>query len=200
MTENYENNYTEQTQEIKTTKPSWADGNSEILKFLTIALSSFLGTFMALILLGKALLTPTHLIPPHPHHIKHMKNNHYQETNIFDDEELFKDINKDFELMTPKMFAPITTPKFHIVNIEENNDNYKITIDLKQFHDDEKNVMVDVKPNYVKISGKASVKTEKEQSSFSYFQEIPLTKKIELEDIKKEKIGNNYIITIPFED
>ena len=102
--------------------------------------------------------------------------------------------------MTPKMFAPITTPKFHIVNIEENNDNYKITIDLKQFHDDEKNVMVDVKPNYVKISGKASVKTEKEQSSFSYFQEIPLTKKIELEDIKKEKIGNNYIITIPFED
>ena len=31
-------------------------------------------------------------------------------------------------------------------------------------------------------------------------QEMPLYKKVDVDDVKKEKVGNNYIITIPFED
>ena len=203
MTENYDNNnYSNQNSNYNREKGSWTDGNSEMIKFLTTALSAFLGAFLAIALLGRAMLVPAtpQMSYPATMKTKQMHNESQYQSTVLNDDELFNQINKDFELMNNRMFTPITTPKFNIVKFEENSDNYKITIDLKQFHDDEKNVIVEVKPNYVKISGKAAVKTKNQQSTFSYMQEMPLSKKIDLDDVKREKIGNNYVITIPIED
>lgn len=200
MTDNYENNnYSNQELTGDAKKPSWTDGNSEMIRLLTVALSSFLGAFLAVALLGRMLLhdyVNSHI--PNPQ--TPVSQNATIEPSVFDEDEMFRTLNRDFEMMTPRFVTPIATTKFQVVKFEENNDNYKITIDLKQFHDDERNVTVDVKPHLVKISGKASMKSDNAQSSFSYFQEMPLAKKADIDDIKKEKIGNNYIITIPFED
>ncbi len=200
MTDNYENNnYSNQELTGDAKRTSWTDGNSEMIRILTVALSSFLGTFLAIALLGKTMFQDYKNMSL-PEGRPPVSQNAMNYSDTFDENEMFKQLNRDFEMMTPKFITPIVTPKFHVVKLEENNDSYKITIDLKQFHDDEKNVIVDVKPHAVKISGKAVMKSDNAQSSFSYFQEMPLSKKVEVDDVKKEKIGNNYIITIPFED
>ena len=196
MTDNNENNnYPEQNPNNEMKKTSWTDGNSEMIRMLTVALSSFLGAFLAIALLGKTLFKD---VPPPPPQYIH--NEAQRPIKIYDAEEMFKEINRDFELMSPKFITPISTPKIQVVKLEETKDSYKLTIDLKQFHDNEKNVKIDVKPNSIKISGKSAMKTENAQSSFSYYQELPLIKKVDTEDVKKEKIGNDYIITLPFED
>ena len=195
MTENYDNNYSNENHSHHTNKSSWSDGNSEMIKILTVALSSFLGAFLAIALLGKMLVNEPSQTSP-----QQTQQNTGTTTNEFDEDDWLKEINRDFELMSPRMVMPIATHKLNIVKFEENDNSYKITINLSKFHDNEKNVIVDVKPHSVKISGKASTKSDKEQSSFSYMQEMPLYKKVDVDDVKKEKVGNNYIITIPFED
>lgn len=200
MTENYDNNNSNKAQSEEIRRSSWADGNCGMIKLLSVALSSFLGAFLAIVLLGKIFVNND--IPPQsqsftPHQMQHKADIN---DTLFVEDEWLKEINRDFELMSPKMVMPIATHKLNIVKFEENDDNYKLTINLKQFHDNEKNIIVDVKPHSVKISGKASSKNEKEQSSFSYTQEIPLYKKADIDDVKKEKINNDYVVTIPFED
>ena len=196
MTDNNENNnYSEQNPNNEMKKTSWTDGNKETLKLLAIALSSFLGSFLAIALMGKLLFRNTPPSPP-----PQIYSEAQRPIKVYDAEEIFQELNKDFELMSPKFITPISTTKTHILKIEETKDSYKLTIDLKQFHDNEKNVKIDVKPNSIKISGKSAMKTENAQSSFSYYQEIPLSKKIDVDDIKKEKIANDYVITLPFED
>lgn len=200
MTENYDNNnYSGQNSNENYHKTSWMDGNSNMIKFLLVALSSFLGAFLAMALLGRMLFN-NDVMSPNPFSPYQMSHQSQNVNENVDENEMFRQIDRDFEMMNSRFLVPISTPKINVVKFEENNDAYKIIIDLKQFHDDEKNVMVDVKPKMVKISGKAAMKTENAQSSFSYFQEMPLTKKVDIEDVKKEKIGNNYVITIPFED
>ena len=200
MTDNFNNNeYSEQNPSNSSRKNSWTDGNSEMIRMLSIALSSFLGAFLAMALLGR-MIFQDNMIPKTLNQPADVKMSSSNNMSSFDEDEMFREINRDFELMAPKFITPIAVPKFHVVKLEENSDNYKVIIDLKQFHDNEKNVVVDVKPNSVKISGKAAMKSENAQSSFSYFQEMPLYKKVDVDDVKKEKIGNNYVITLPFED
>ena len=185
---------------------NWTDGNCNTLRFLANCLSAFLGGFLAIFALG-GILTHGH---KNLHKVQNIPYTNYQQeanfTSSFFNEKDFRnierEINKDFELLSPRPAMPFPfTPKMDkIVSFEENPNNYKIYINLKKFNNDEKNININIKNHSIKIDGKISSKDENSQSSFSYMQDIPLRQKIETDAVKKEKIGNTYVITLPFDD
>lgn len=196
---------TENNNEYKTpdNKPSWTDGSSNTLKFLAMCLSAFLGGFLAIFALG-GVLSLGHKNLHKIQHQKHYTQEQYKADRIFDEEfkKMQSQLDKEFELYSPRPPMPITMPKAlqKVVQLEENPNNYKVYIDLKKFDNNEKNVNVTVKTHSIKIDGKTATKDEYHQSSFSYMQDIPLVQKIETSEVKKERIGNMYVITLPFED
>ncbi len=178
-------------EELNTNEPNnkkWNDGNSKTLKLIAICLSAFLGGFIAIFTLS-ALLSAAykpilyHITPPSIPK-EYMK-------------ELDDILENDFDFLKPPRTKLPTQP---IVNVEENAQNYKLYINLKKFDNNENNLKIEAKPYLIKITGKADIKKENEQSSFSYFKEFSLNRKIDTDKIQKERIGNNYVITLPIDD
>lgn len=83
---------------------------------------------------------------------------------------------------------------------DENQDAYKIVINLKDFNNDEKNIKLDIKDNKINIIGTNTNQTPKEESVYTYTQSFNLPEKIKTELITKEKSGNKFIITLPLEN
>jgi len=83
------------------------------------------------------------------------------------------------------------------IKTEEQKDFYKITVNLKPFNKDGKNVDVKVKGNTVSISAKYQSKDKNEFNSSQFYQSLTLPSKLEAKDIKQEKHGDSLVITIP---
>lgn len=175
-------------------KPHWTDGNNKTLKFFAICLSAFLGGFLAVFAVsGIMMLTDQNQTP----HYRPMPP--VMPINLTD-EKFFDNINDDFELPDEKPPIPPQHKPKHIVNVEETPNSYKVYINLRKFNNDEKNINVNVKPHSIKVSGNATVNNKNEQSSFSYSQELTLSRKVDIEKVSKEKIGNRYVITLPIKE
>lgn len=173
-------------------KKHWMDGNDKTLKFLTVCLCAFLGGFLAVLTLS-CFMTLSH---KHARPFRPMNPAARENTVIAD--EIFNDMRADFDV--PPAMPPKRPLANRIVRVEENADAYKIYIDLKKFNNDENNVKIDIKPQFVKISGNSEINDKNEQSSFSYVKEFNLSRKVDVDDISKERVGNKYIITLPVED
>ena len=86
-----------------------------------------------------------------------------------------------------------------LVNLVKEASEYKIIVDLKPLGDDEKNVDVSLKDNVITVSGDMQQKELRGEKIMNFSQAFYLDEKLISNKISKEKKGNKYIITIPFE-
>lgn len=187
-------NFNEENKEPET-KPHWSAGSDKTLKFLAVCLSAFLGGFLAVFALS-GIMALSHKKA----HNLHRPLPPAAPVRSADDIFWGREIDDDFEIPAPKPPVPVPNKMNRIVNIEETPDSYKVYVNLKKFNNDEKNINVQVKPHSIKISGKANVNNKTEQSSFSYSQEMSLSRKVDIDDVTKERMGSRYVITLPVDE
>lgn len=86
------------------------------------------------------------------------------------------------------------------IHVDKTDDTYKIVIDLKPFDNDEKNIEVKVNGNIVTINAAGEKNSRHGQAITRYSQTFAFGERINAQDITKVRQGNEYIITIPFDD
>ncbi|MBE7713808.1 MAG: Hsp20 family protein [Cyanobacteria bacterium SIG26] len=85
----------------------------------------------------------------------------------------------------------------HVIHLEQNDNAYKIFIDLRAFDNNENNVQVTTNGNVLTINGR-SVKKSKNNEQIAEFQQNYLFgNNVKLSDLTKTTNGNYYIVTIP---
>ncbi len=86
------------------------------------------------------------------------------------------------------------------INIEKTDDAYRIIVDLRPFDNDEKNVEVKTDGNTIIINAAGEKNTRRKQEIMKYSQVFAFAEKIDTANISKIREGDNYIITVPFEE
>jgi len=166
--------------EEETTKHHW-------LRIGAIALVTFIMAFLAFYIVMEIMLN-------------RMADPEYNAKRL---ERLVKQQQKEFRKMENGMlienpFEPKMRPM--IVNLVKETNEYKVIVDLKPLEGNENGVDVNIKDNIVSVTGKIDKKTFSGEKIVSFAQEYYLDEKIETDKITKEKKGDKYIITIPYED
>ncbi|MBD9223729.1 hypothetical protein EGQ24_07510, partial [bacterium] len=112
--------------------------------------------------------------------------------------EVDADIQKFDERMMENPFVPKMSPM--LVNLVKEANEYKVIVDLKLLGDDEKNVDVKLDNNIVTVSGDMQKKELRGEKIMNFSQSFYLDEKLLSNKIIKERKGNKYIVTIPFEE
>ena len=174
--ENQINN--ESQQEIKeNTKEDIKDSennNSKLLKYILILIVVFLGTFAAVYTVVDMNMNKLGLKP------------------FF---VTFKEAQKmlDSEAKFIEKSSPLP------VQIEDKNDKYIITVNLKNFDNNPENIKIETLENGITISGEMKKNKDGEIKESSFYQNVMFPNKIDTEKITKETKGNKMIIILPFE-
>lgn len=117
-------------------------------------------------------------------------------------EKIMQTQEKNFEKYEDRMnnnpFVPTMRPM--LVNLVKESNEYKVIVDLKPLEGNEKGIDVNIKDNVIYISGEIDKKTFSGEKIVSFAQAYYLDEKLLTDNITKEKKGDKYIITIPFED
>lgn len=95
-------------------------------------------------------------------------------------------------------FEPKMAPM--LVNLVKESGEYKVIVDLKPIGENEKNVNVKLVDNVITVSGEVEKKEHKREEIMNFSQSYYLDEKLEADKMTKERKGNKYIITIPYED
>lgn len=147
-----------------------------ILKYLGFVLATLIGTFLAFYFAVD--ITLERMFNP-IYRMKHAE----------------KIMNKEFKHFDRKMrHMPA------IVHLVRNSDEYKLIVDLSHLNNDEKNVNVSFDKDMVTVSGGIDKSKKREESIMSFTQSYVLSDEIDIANVRKEKIRNKYIITIPIKD
>ena len=101
------------------------------------------------------------------------------------------------EKLMESPFEPRTRPM--LVNLVNENDSYKVIVDLTQFEDEEA-LNVDIKDNELTVKGEFDKNMRGTEKIINFMQTYYLDEKLDEENISRERKGNKYIITIPFKD
>lgn len=157
-----------------------------VLKIIGIILATLIGAFLAFYFAVD--LTLNRMLNPEYQMKKMEKMVQKQERNFqkFED----KILDNPFE---PKM-APM------LVNLVKESDEYKIIVDLKPLDGNDKNINIKLNDNIVTVSGEIEKKELRGEKIMNFSQAYYLDEKLKSNEISKERKGNKYIITIPFED
>ena len=158
------------------------ENKHHLLKVIGVIIATFLGAFLAFYLAVDLTLN-------------RMFNPEYQIRKM---EKTMNNIQKFDEKMMESPFVPKMSPM--LVNLVKEPNEYKIIVDLKSLGDDEKNVDVKLDNNMVTISGDMQKKELKGEKIMNFSQSFYLDEKLIPNKIIKERKGNKYIVTIPFED
>lgn len=107
--------------------------------------------------------------------------------------------NNDFEDSIEKSLPKAGFVYFNNSGLktQETKDAYKITIDLRPFNNDAKNVKFKLDDNRILISAQYKSNDKKNFNSAQFHQEMILPSKIEEDKITQQKKGNFLIITVP---
>lgn len=156
------------------------------LKVIGVIIATFLGAFLAFYfavdMTFNRMMNPDYQIRKMEKAIKHQQKNFSK----FED----KFMDNPFE---PKM-APM------LVNLVRESDEYKVIVDLKPLDGDEKNVNVKLNDNVVTVSGELGKIDRRGEKIMNFSQAFYLDEKVNVDKITKERKGNKYIITLPFEE
>ena len=158
------------------------ENKHHLLKVIGVIIATFLGAFLAFYLAVDLTLN-------------RMFNPEYQIRKM---ERTMNNIQKFDEKMMESPFVPKMSPM--LVNLVKEPNEYKVIVDLKSLGDDEKNVDVKLDNNMVTISGDMQKKELKGEKIMNFSQSFYLDEKLIPNKIVKERKGNKYIVTIPFED
>ena len=131
------------------------------------------------------------------HHLKKMNNPYYQVEKIA--KELARE-QKDFEKLDEKYvlnpFEPKMRPMF--VNLVKEPSEYKIIVDLATLEGNEDAINVKVNGAELTVTGEMDKKIRGREKIISFAQTYYLDQILEESQIRKEKRGDKYIITVPF--
>ena len=158
------------------------ENKHHLLKVIGVIIATFLGAFLAFYLAVDLTLN-------------RMFNPEYQIRKM---EKTMNNIQKFDEKMMESPFVPKMLPM--LVNLVKEPNEYKVIVDLKSLGDDEKNVDVKLDNNMVTISGDMQKKELRGEKIMNFSQSFYLDEKLIPNKIIKERKGNKYIVTIPFED
>ena len=124
----------------------------------------------------------------------------YQSKRI---ERIMRNEQKKFERFEKNMmenpFEPQKTAPMLVSLVKENN-QYKIIVNLKPLGGDDKNIKVNLENQVISVYGDIEKKEHKSEEIMSFAQSYYLDEKLISDKITTEKIGDKYIITIPFEE
>lgn len=157
------------------------ENKHHLLKVIGVIIATFLGAFLAFYLAVDLTLN-------------RMFNPEYQIRKI---EKSMNNIQKFDEKMMENPFVPKMSPM--LVNLVKEANEYKVIIDLKPLGDDDKNVNVKLDNNIITVSGDMEKKELGGEKLMNFSQSFYLDEKLLPNKIVKEKKGNKYIVTIPFE-
>ena len=117
-------------------------------------------------------------------------------------EKMMRQEQKRIEKFEDKMMENPFEPKMQpmLVNLVKENDEYKVIVDLKPLGGDDKNIKVNLENNVISIYGDMEKKEHRGEEIMSFAQSYYLDEKINSDKMTKEKKGDKYIITIPFEE
>ena len=158
------------------------ENKHHLLKVIGVIIATFLGAFLAFYFAVDLTLN-------------RMFNPEYQIRKM---EKTMNNIQKFDEKMMESPFVPKMLPM--LVNLVKEPNEYKVIVDLKSLGDDEKNVDVKLDNNMVTISGDMQKKELRGEKIMNFSQSFYLDEKLIPNKIVKERKGNKYIVTIPFED
>ena len=158
------------------------ENKHHLLKVIGVIIATFLGAFLAFYLAVDLTLN-------------RMFNPEYQIRKM---EKTMNNMQKFDEKMMESPFVPKMLPM--LVNLVKEPNEYKVIVDLKSLGDDEKNVDVKLDNNMVTISGDMQKKEVRGEKIMNFSQSFYLDEKLIPNKIIKERKGNKYIVTIPFED
>ncbi len=158
------------------------DNKHHLLKVVGVIIATFIGAFLAFYLAVDLTLN-------------RMLNPEYQIKKL---EKTMHKIEKFDDKMMENPFVPRMSPM--LVNLVKEANEYKVIVDLKPLGDDEKNVDVSLKDNVITISGDMQQKELRGEKIMNFSQSFYLDEKLIANKISKEKKGNKYIVTIPFEE
>ena len=154
------------------------------LKILGIVALTF---FVAFVAFFAALELSIHRLTDPVYQVKHM-------------EKIMKQEAKKFERLEDKMMENPFEPKMQpmLVNLVKENNEYKVIVDLKPLGGSDKNIKVNLENNIVSIYGDMEKKEHRGEEIMSFAQSYYLDEELIPDKMTKEKMGNKYIITIPF--
>lgn len=156
------------------------------LKVIGVIIATFIGAFLAFYfavdMTFNRMMNPEYQIKRMEKMMRHQERSFHRYEN--------KLMDNPFE---PRM-APM------LVNLVKEADEYKIIVDLKPLGENEKNVNVKLNDNVVTVSGEMDKKERHGEKIMNFSQAFYLDEHLKPDKMTKERKGNKYIITIPFED
>ena len=163
--------------------------NHSILKAIACGILIFLGAFCAFYTVAdwhfKRMMHMA-MMPPTPLAVDKMIKNDMK--------------NFDKELKRNEDFIFKQRNNVNVIHLEQNDDNYKVIIDLRAFDNNDKNVQVTVNGNILTIAGR-TIKQSKNHEQISEFQQnYMFGENVRLSDLEKKTEGNYYIIKIPIDE
>ena len=116
-------------------------------------------------------------------------------------QKVFEKLNEEFDkpLSQSPGFKNLIKlrPNSTRIKSEETNNFYKISVNLKSFNNDPKNISTEIKGNTITISAQYKKEGKDKFSSSKYYQSMTLPFKIDAKAVKKEQEGDFLIITVP---
>ena len=156
------------------------------LKVLIIIVSGFILMFVAFY---AAILIAFHQM------LNPVYNSKYIDKIIRQQERNFERFEQE---ISEHPFLPRTRPI--LVNLVKENDEYKVIVDLKPLEGNENGVNIKIKDNIISVTGELDKQTHRGEEILNFSQSYYLDEKLITNKIRKEKIGDKYIITIPFKN
>lgn len=185
-----ETNTEEKTTVIKETGTRNCDCNEfAIWKPIVCGLLIFLGAFCAFYTVADwhfKRMMPMSIMPP---------------SSGIVDKMIQKDMQKMDKMLkhNEDMYFPRNS-KANIVHLEQNEDNYKVIIDLRAFDNNDKNVQVKTNGNILTISARTIKKSKNNEQVSEFQQNYMFGDNVQLANLKKEIEGHYYVIEIPISE
>ena len=88
----------------------------------------------------------------------------------------------------------------HIIKLEQDDDEYKVLVDLVPLNDSEKNVEVKTNGNLLTVKAAGIHGFGDRKSLVEFTQSYMFGDNVDLSKLTKERKGDTYVITVPIED
>lgn len=156
------------------------------LKTFAIIMAVFIGSFLAFYFIAD--MRMARLMSPE-YQMRKMEKLIKQEQ---------RDIRRMEEGFGENPFVPKMAPM--LVNLVKEPGEYKVIVDLKPIGGSEKNINVKLSDNVITVSGEIEKQARQREEIIDFSQSYYLDEKINADKMTKERKGNKYIITIPYQE
>ena len=115
-------------------------------------------------------------------------------------EKMMRQEQRKLEKFEDKMMENPFEPRMQpmLVNLVKENDEYKVIVNLRPLGGDDKSIKVNLENNVISVYGDMEKKEHKGEEIMSFAQSYYLDENLIPDKMTKEKKGDKYIITIPF--